>query len=315
MTTSEDPGATSPTATTPSTATTRGARDHARAMGSTVVEAMPTVPPSHATGLPDGVDAADVVWAETIAGGGSSSRVLARGTTLRLEDPDGDACVGLLVHHAEQTAERLNIADTVKVQWQAYPGVGSLLLSGMGRVMMTITADTSGRIDAFCGTSNAAANQRRYGDGELDGPYPNGRDHFGVELAKQGLDRRDIAPNLNLFKGVRIADDGSILADAVPSAGATHIELRAEMAVLVTLVNVPHVLDPRADYTVTPVRVLAWRGEPTAPDDPLRDATPEGRRAFENTEALYAAAPFLAAAADSPTGSTTAGSTTAGAGS
>ena len=290
MTTSEDPGA------TPSTATTHGARDHARAMGATVVDVMPTVPPSGATGLPDGIAAEDVVWAETIAAGGSSSRVLARGTTLRLEDVAGDACVGLLVHHAAQPSERLNIADTVKVQWQAYPGRGSLLLSDMGRVLMTVLDDTSGRMDAFCGTSNAAGNARRYGDGELDGAHPNGRDHFGVELAKQGLDRRDIAPNLTLFKGVRIAPDGAIVADTSPTDGPTHVELRAEMHVLVTLENVPHVLDPRDDYTVTPVRVIAWRGEPTAPDDPLRDASPEGRRAFENTEALYAAAPFAAAA-------------------
>jgi hypothetical protein len=30
--------------------------------------------------------------------------------------------------------------------------------------------------------------------------------------------------------------------------------------------------------------VLAWRGEPTPPDDPIRNATPEGLRAFQNVE-------------------------------
>ena len=57
---------------------------------------------------------------------------------LRIADADGDACVHLVVHHARATAERLNVADTVKVQWQAYLGAGAVLLSDMGRVLMTI---------------------------------------------------------------------------------------------------------------------------------------------------------------------------------
>ncbi len=281
-----------------STATTWAARDHARAMGAERVRTQPTLPATDATDLPDEVDAADVVWDEMIAGGGYSSKALARGTHLMIEDTDGDGCVGLLVHRADQTAERLNIADTVKVQWQAYPTVGSLLLSDMGRVMMAIVADTSGRHDAFCGTTNRRTNEARYGDGEVDGPTPNGRDRFAVALIKHGLDRRDVAPNLNVFKGVTVGDDGTIVLDAVPATPGARVVLRAEMDVLVTLVDVPHPLDDRSDYTVTPVRVLAWRGEPAAPDDPIRNATPEGLRAYLNTEDVRSAAGMAAAGVD-----------------
>ena len=42
----------------------------------------------------------------------------------------------------------------------------------------------------------------------------------------------------------------------------------------------PHVLDPRPAYTVSPLRVTAWRGPVTPQDDPIRNATPEGQRAF-----------------------------------
>src|SRR6187549_1347003 len=75
-----------------STATTLGARDHARAQAGARAEAMRTVPATTATDLPDGVDAASVVWDETVAGGGYAHRVLTRGTEVRLEDLDGDAC-------------------------------------------------------------------------------------------------------------------------------------------------------------------------------------------------------------------------------
>ena len=39
---------------------------------------------------------------------------------------------------------------------------------------------------------------------------------------------------------------------------------------------------------MTPLEVVAWRGEPTAPTDPRWDTTPEGRRALTNTAAYLA---------------------------
>jgi uncharacterized protein YcgI (DUF1989 family) len=56
------------------------------------------------------------------------------------------------------------------------------------------------------------------------------------------------------------------------------------MDVIVVLANCPHVLDSRADYTVTPLRASAWRGPVTPETDPIRNATPEGLRAFLNVE-------------------------------
>ena len=59
------------------------------------------------------------------------------------------------------------------------------------------------------------------------------------------------------------------------------------MEVIVVIANCPHVLDPRAAWTVTPLRATAWRGAVTPADDPIRNATPEGLRAFENVEDYY----------------------------
>lgn len=272
----------SPT-TPPGTATTVGARDHARAMAGTVVAAMPTLPPSSARDLPDGVDPADVLWDEVVAGGGSTTFVLPRSARLRLTDLDGDACAGLLLHRADRPAERLNVADTVKVQWQAYLGAGSLLLSGQGRVLAAIVEDTSGRHDAFCGTTTRAANEARYGDGAADGPCPNGRDHMAVAMSKHGLTRGDVMPCLDLFKGAPVAEDGSMTLAGDPVPGA-FVELRLELPLIVTIVDVPHPLDLRPEYTVTDLRVTAWRGSPAAVDDPVRTATPEATRTYLATE-------------------------------
>ncbi|MDT0508491.1 urea amidolyase associated protein UAAP1 [Novosphingobium sp. MMS21-SN21R] len=262
------------------------ARDHARSMAGTVVDAMPVLPPI-ADDLPDGVSPTDVVWEETIAAGGYATRRLSRGTRLRLIDLKGDACASLLVFNAEMPSERLNVADTVKVQWNAYLGQGKLLLSDMGRVMMSILEDSAGTHDAFCGTSNAATNAAKYGEGSNSGAHPSGRDRFLLGAAKHGLQRRDVHPCVNLFKGATIADDGAIVPQVGPYDPGRSVVLRAEMDVIVVIANCPHVLDPRAEYTVTPLRATAWRGPVTPDDDTIRTATPEGLRAFLNVEDYF----------------------------
>ena len=108
------------------TADPAGARAHARAMAGTRVDAMPTIPASAATDLPPGVSSDQVVWDETLAAGGYAARLLKRGTRLRLTDVQGDGAVAMLVFNTERSVERLNVADTVKVQWNAYLGAGRL---------------------------------------------------------------------------------------------------------------------------------------------------------------------------------------------
>jgi len=265
--------------TSSSTSTPGAARDHARAMAGTRVEAMPTIPATSATDLPDGVEAKAVIWDETLAAGGYGSRRLNRGARLRLTDLYGDACVSMLAFNAEQTVERLNVADTLKVQWNAYLGAGRLLLSDMGRVMFSVVEDAAGGHDALCGASNTVG----YGDGQDFASRPTARERFLLALARYGLGRRDVHPCINWFKAVAIADDGATELQVGPFAPGRFVTLRAEMDVIIVLANCPHVLDPR-DYTVTPVRATAWRGLPTPEDDPIRNATPEGLRAFQNVE-------------------------------
>jgi len=262
------------------------ARDHARSMAGTVVEAMPVLPPT-AMDLPADAHADDLLWEETIAAGGYATRRLPRGARLRLIDLKGDACASLLIFNAEMPTERLNVADTVKVQWNAYLGEGKLLLSDMGRVLMSFIEDNAGLHDTFCGTSNAATNGAKYGDGSNSGPHPNGRDRFLLGVAKHGLQPRDVHPCVNLFKGARIEEDGAITPQVGPFAPGRGAVPRAAMDAIAVIANCPHVLDPRLEWTVTPLRATAWRGPVTPVEDPIRNATPEGLRAFQNVEDYF----------------------------
>ncbi|MDQ1129280.1 urea amidolyase associated protein UAAP1 [Microbacterium sp. SORGH_AS_0888] len=264
------------------------ARADARARATTS-EWMPYLPPETAPFAPADLDAADLLWAETVAPGGYTHLRVARGTRIRLADPLGDASAAVLLFNAVEPWERLNVADTQKIPWQAYLGEGHPLLSGDGRVLATIVADTSGHHDAFCGTTSDAANMERYGDAAPEGPSPSGHGLLRVAGAKHGLTTRDLPPAVTFFQGVRVAGDGAL--EWLGSAGpGTVVELVAELPLIVLIANVPHPADPREDYVVGPLRVLAWRGRPTSETDALFTASPERERAYRNTLAYAALA-------------------------
>jgi uncharacterized protein len=225
-------------------------------------------------------------WTETLEGGQYGARRLPLDTVLRITDVEGDACVQLLLFNANRTGERFNPADTMKVPWQAYLGRGSLLLSDMGRVLATVVDDTSERHDGLCGGSNRAVNDARHGDGSIGGGTPNARDLLALGGAKVGLGRADIGPCLNLFKTVRVAEDGALTLEGGVRPGC-YVDLRMEMDVVVLLANTPHRLDDRSLYTVTPVQLTTRAAERSSPD-PLRESSPERQRLFENTDALLA---------------------------
>ncbi len=265
------------------THTPAGAREHARAQAGAVVETMALIPASDSADAPAHVDPSDLTWAETVAAGGYTSKVLSAGTTLRLTDPQGEACAHLLLYNAEQPWERLNVADTVKVPWQAYLTAGHPLLSDQGRVLATLIADTAPQgHDAISGAAPKANHERRYGDGSAGGPTPAPRELFKLAAAKHDLSPRDIPPSLSFFKGVRVSDTGDLVFSPTASPGA-YIEIRAELPVILLIANAPHRLDPRPDYINTPLHILAWRGEPTQSQDPLWSSTPELERALWNT--------------------------------
>ncbi|WP_409426601.1 DUF1989 domain-containing protein [Mycobacterium sp. SMC-11] len=241
------------------TDSTDGARLHARAQAQHASMRVPAAP--------DDVDAATMIWAESIPANGYATKVLARGSRVRLADTEGGACANLLLYRAEAPWERLNVADTMKVPWQAYLGVGHPLLSDQGRVLATVVADSSGHHDMLCG------------------PDATGRQLLLLGAIKHGMGIRDVAPSVSLFRGVRV-DPVSGALEFTGSAGpGAAIDLLIHLPVVVVVANAAHPLDP--DPPATALDVVAWRaGEQLA--DPISQ-DPEYLRAVQNTEAAWAA--------------------------
>ncbi|NOQ62449.1 urea amidolyase associated protein UAAP1 [Mycolicibacterium fortuitum] len=272
------------------TATTAGARDHARAQARALTDSMPVVPASAWPTPPTGVAAEKLTWAETVPGGRYTSKVLARGTRLRLRDLDGTACAHLLLWRADAPWERLNVADTVKVPWQAYLSAGHPLLSDQGRVLATLVSDTSGHHDALCGTTTLSGNTAKYGAGEVESASPAGRELLALAALKNGLTRRDVAPSLSFFHGVRVEADGALVSTGSAGAG-TAIELVMHLPLIVAIANTAHPLDPAPQFTVGSLEVLAWSapGDLAKIDATVGERDPEYQRAYLNSEDVWSA--------------------------
>ena len=277
------------TETAVGTATTAGARAHARSQHGRTADTMIHVPAISAPErLTAGLDAREaVIWTESLAFGRYTHMELARGTRIRLTDTDGDACVHAVLFRGGSHHERINVADTVKVPWQAYLGQGHPLLSDAGRLMATVVADSSGRHDALTGTTHRAGNEAKYGAGSAHSASPAGRELLTLGALKHGISRRHIPPSVSFFQGIAVDADGGIRFNGSAGAG-TAVELLLHMDLVLVLANTAHPLDPRTAFTGSAVDIVAWQ----APQD-LRalttgelgvDLGPEHLLALQNTE-------------------------------
>ena len=192
-----------------------------------------------------------ILHEETIPGGWYASAILHPGDRLRLVDTNGTGAAALLAWALHDPSERLNPSDTLKIQWSAELRRGRVLFSDMGRVMLSITEDTSAAHDALMGGSTAASTLAQYGPG----PYRNTRDNFILAALKMGLARQDIATCITCFAPVSVAPDGRFTwQDAKRQPGGL-IAFRAEMPLRIALCTAPHPADPALAYSPGPHRL------------------------------------------------------------
>jgi uncharacterized protein len=223
------------------------------------------------------IDAAAIIHREIIPGGWYWSTVLKRDETIRLSQGAGYSTVTLVAWNAADTSERLNLPDTVKLQWTTAIGKGRVLFSDMGRVMFSVTEDSSGAHDCLVGGSTTASNAQRY-----LGVTRNTRDNLVLLAGKLGLTRRDIPAALSLFAPVRVDEHGAFHWKSELTDTGDYVELRAEMDMIVGFSNCPDPLDPHPNYAPQSIEVTRFRAGSIPFDDLCRTATAEAVHGFEN---------------------------------
>ena len=199
--------------------------------------------------------AAEIIRREIVPARAPWSARLEAGDRLRIVDLEGSQAVDFLCFSAELPADRYNAANTLKLNKSIYIGTGSKLYSERARVLMRVENDTCGRHDTLAGCCSAEINRLRYGVENT----PSCRANFISELAKWGLGPCDIVLNVNFFMNVPVEADGSVaIADGISKPG-DHVDLVAEMPVIVVISNCPQEHNPCSGFAPTPIEVIISR--------------------------------------------------------
>lgn len=202
------------------------------------------------------LDPADAVLDVVVPARAPWSAVVRNGQVLRIIDLEGQQAVDALFYNAHDHAERYSAHDTLFAQRAAYIGIGTQLLSNEARPLMTVVGDSCGRHDTSAGACSCEANSVRFGH---ETKYLHAcRENFLLELGRHGMGKRDIVGNVNFFMNVPISPDGELaIVDGLSDPGG-HVDLRADMDVLVVISNCPQVNNPCNGFNPTPIRILIW---------------------------------------------------------
>ncbi len=243
----------------------------------------PTIlpPPTPLDAAP--IDPTSIRHREIIPGGWYWTKTIRRGEALRLLNTSGTEGVSLFAWNAADTSERYNSADTVKLQWTSELRKGRVLLSDMGRVLLSIIEDTSGAHDTIVGGSTPASNARKFGDAA----QRSTRENFILAAAKHGLGSRDLAPVITFFAPVSVTGETVGWRENAKIRSGEFVDLRAEMDLIVAVSNCPHPLCPSPVFAPGPIEAIVFQPPAPATNDLCRTASAEAQRGFENNDLYF----------------------------
>ncbi|MCD9026516.1 urea amidolyase associated protein UAAP1 [Cohnella silvisoli] len=228
------------------------------------------------------------LWSTTMLPGGKWSGKISGGKLIRFTALESGANVSLLMYNAYDLSERYNMPDTLKAQYTARLTKGNIMMSDNGLAMASFVEDQVGWHDTISGYTSRKATDDKYGTTTYQQMrnewLRSGEENFTVELIRNGLGVRDLAPAVNLFSKVYCDDNGVMHFGPNHCPQGATVTLRTEMDILLVLSNTPNLLDPSTTYPSVPVRIEIE----TAPSvdvgsDECVNHRPENRRAFENT--------------------------------
>lgn len=229
-------------------------------------------------------------YCTTLDGASHWSLEVRSGTTMCLQDINGDANLGMLFYNPRNLLERYNAPDSLKCQHTFKLTKGNCLYSDMGRIFASIIDDTLGWHETVCGNSNTQIVEDKWGkrDYQTDRNLwnQNGNDAFLTELTKYGLGEADLAANINWFSKVSADNNGAMKYQPSHSKAGSQVTLRFEMDTLVIMHTCPHPLNESEKYPRNPVKIELSKSAPIEADDLCFNHCDENKRGFKNN-ALY----------------------------
>ncbi len=200
------------------------------------------------------------ILSEVVDAGDAWIHELKKGQTLRIVDLHGNQAVDTLFYNARDFADRYSAVDTLQQQANIYLTTGSKLISTRGNVLVEITEDTCGRHDTLGGACSQESNMVRYAIEKRSMHACRQSFLKAIAAAGIGLEKRDIAHNVNFFMNVPVTPEGKLTFEDGISEPGKYVQMRAAMDVLVLVSNCPQLNNPCNAYNPTPVQMLVWNG-------------------------------------------------------
>jgi uncharacterized protein YcgI (DUF1989 family) len=156
--------------------------------------------------------------------------LLRRGQTLRVIDPVGEQVSDIVAFALDDPAEWLSSGRTLDYNSTLLLTAGHILYSNRSRPMFTITADTVGRHDFTLAPCSPEMFRLLHG---YEGEHPSCFANLARALALHGIPADAIPVAFNAFMNVQFEPDGRLSVEPPLSRAGDHIDLRAEMDLIV----------------------------------------------------------------------------------
>lgn len=177
-----------------------------------------------------------------------------RSNVLRIIDVEGQQVADLVAFNLHDRGERVNGESTMLLNGTCNPREGHVVYTDDCNPMFTITEDPVGRNYPGALMCSEEMNRHRYGvPGTL-----NCRDNLTAALRPYGIGKRAIPGAFTPFMNVVHYPDGRADIEAPPSKAGDHIDLRAEMDVLVAISACPQERNPVNGWNPSSLDVLVY---------------------------------------------------------
>ena len=151
---------------------------------------------------------------------------------LRVIDPEGEQVADFFAFAAGDSGCWLSSGRTIDYASRIFLTTGDILYSNDSRPMATVVADTARRHDFLLTPCSQEMFEILY---QHKGHHASCFENLCTSLAPYGIHSYQIGTTFNIFMTVDVANDGIVTVGIPSSKPGDHIDLRAEMDLIVGL--------------------------------------------------------------------------------
>lgn len=171
-----------------------------------------------------------VVMEQRIAPQTGAAFEVARGQVLRVITPEGGQVSDVTAFSREDRREWMSSGRTIDYNNTVALTRGHTLFSNRSNPMLEIVEDTAGRNDFLLAPCSIEMFRRLHG---VEGDHPSCFGNLVTALSPYLITPDAIPTAFNVFMSVTVQPDGTLRIDPPPAKPGDHVDLRAEMDLVV----------------------------------------------------------------------------------